>query len=106
MPGGSQIPKLQALAIQIMDLCLKHHITFMAYWTPLALNELADLLSRETSLHYHEYYLTAAGILRAGLPYRACGASHYRLICHQQQRSASPPPKHWALLLCLPRGQG
>ncbi len=57
IPGGLEIPELQALTIKIMDLCLDNHITFVVYWTPWALNERADLLSRATAQLWHEYGL-------------------------------------------------
>ena len=55
--GGSQHPELQGLAIQILDLCLNHSITFVVYWMPRALNERADLLSRMTAARHDEYWL-------------------------------------------------
>ena len=58
--GGSQKPELQALAVQVLDLCLLKEITFVVYWMPRAQNERADLLSRVTATRADEYWLLRA----------------------------------------------
>mmetsp|Transcript_74836 Transcript_74836/g.200622 ORF Transcript_74836/g.200622 Transcript_74836/m.200622 type:complete len:681 (+) Transcript_74836:204-2246(+) len=45
-PGGSRVPELQSLAIQILDVCDGANIDLEFFWTPRELNVRADALSR------------------------------------------------------------
>ena len=55
--GGSSIPEIQNLVIDILDLATDHKIQLTPIWIPRAQNERSDLLSRLGRLAHFEYHL-------------------------------------------------
>ena len=55
--GGSSIPGIQNLVIDILELATDHKIQLTPIWIPRAQNERSDLLSRLGSLAHFEYHL-------------------------------------------------
>jgi len=53
---GSNKPRLQKYAIQILDLCMKHAVMLNPVWIPRDLNNFADMLSKTTD--YEDYSIT------------------------------------------------